>query len=157
MLPPYTTRLATPGDAPAIAEMRRQMFLDMGKPDDERMQKLVATFVPWVAKRIVNGTYMGWIVEGSDGAIVGGAGLLLVDWPPHFRDPNTTRGYILNVWTHPDHRRKGIAHDLMQVIMAEACQRGIRVLTLHASDEGKAVYEKLGFRQSREMMFVQPE
>ena len=157
MLPPYITRLATPDDGPAIAEMRRQMFLSMGKPDDERMQKLVATFVPWVAKGIVNGTYIGWIVESSDGAIVGGAGLLLVDWPPHFRDPNTTRGYILNVWTHPDHRRKGIAHDLMQVIMAEACQRGIRVLTLHASDEGKAVYEKLGFRQSREMMFVQPE
>ncbi len=133
------------------------MFLDMGKPDDERMQRLVAAFIPWVARALAGGTYIGWIVEDATGAVVGGAGLLLVEWPPHFRDPNTIRGYILNVWTHPDHRRKGIARGLMQAIMAEARQREIRVLTLHASDEGKVVYEKLGFRQSREMMFVQPE
>lgn len=154
---PYTTRLATLEDAPVLAEMRRRMFLDMGKPDDERMQQVKEAFAAWVTDAIRRGIYLGWLVETAECQPVANAGLFLLEWPPHFRDIGVMRGYILNVWTHEDHRRRGIARGLMATVMSEARYRNIRVLTLHASDEGKQVYEKLGFRQSREMMFVQSE
>jgi ribosomal protein S18 acetylase RimI-like enzyme len=153
----YTTRVATPGDAPVLAEMRRQMFLAMGKPANERMERVIEAFKPWVADAIRRGRYIGWLVETPEHEPISNAGLMLLDWPPSTRDLGLIRGYVLNVWTHPEHRRKGIARRLMEIVMAEAQKRSIRVLALHASDEGKELYERLGFRASREMMFVQPE
>ena len=153
----YTTRLATPEDAPVLAEMRRRMFLDMGKPDNERMQQVKQAFATWAADAIRRGIYIGWLVETADRQPVSNTGLFLMEWPPHLRDFGLIRGYILNVWTHPEHRRKGIARGLMMTVMDESRRRNIRVLALHASDEGKKLYEKLGFRTTREMMFVEPE
>src|SRR5512133_1694608 len=150
----YRTRLATPDDASLLSEMGRRMFTGMGKPDDERMQQVVEAFIPWVADAIRRHIYIGWIVQSGAGTPVANAGLLLIAWPPNSRDLNPTRGYVMNVWTHPEHRRKGIARRLMEVVMAEAKRRSIRVLALHASDEGKILYDQLGFRDSREMLFV---
>ena len=153
----YRTRLATPDDAPVLAQMRRLMFVAMGRPDDERMRQMVKAFTLWVADAIRREVYIGWVVETAEREPIANAGLFLLEWPPHLRDVGVVRGYILNVWTNPEHRRKGIARGLMDTVMAEARRRNIRVLTLHASDEGRQVYEKLGFRMSREMMFVEPE
>jgi ribosomal protein S18 acetylase RimI-like enzyme len=150
----YTIRLATPEEAPILAEMRRRMFLDLGKPDDDRIRKIVQAFVPWVADAIRNGRYIAWLVEAENGDLVAIAGMLLLEWPPNTRDLNPVRGYIMNVWTHPDYRRRGLARRLMETALAEARRRNIKVTALHASDEGRELYEQLGYKKSREMIRV---
>jgi hypothetical protein len=40
--------------------------------------------------------------------------------------------------------------------MAEARRRGIRVVALHSSQAGRAIYERLGFRATNEMMHTEP-
>ena len=155
MSPGYTIRLAPPEEAPILAEMRRRMFLDLGKPDDDRIRKIVQAFMPWIADAIRNGRYIAWIVEAENGDLVSNAGMLLLEWPPNTRDLHPLRGYIMNVWTHPDHRRRGLARRLMETALAEARRRGIKVTALHASDEGHALYEELGYRKSREMIRVE--
>ena len=151
----YSIRLATPDEAPILAEMRRRMFLDMGKPDDERIRRVVEAFVPWIADAIRKERYIAWVATSSKGEIVSNAGMLLLEWPPNTRDLNLVRGYIMNVWTHPDHRRRGLARRLMEAVLAEAKRREIKVTALHASDYGRALYEQLGYRQSREMIRVE--
>jgi len=151
----YTIRLANPEEAHILAEMRRRMFLDLGKPDDERVRKVVQAFVPWIADAIRNGRYLAWVVSAPNGDLVSNAGLLLVEWPPNSRDLNLVRGYVMNVWTHPDHRRRGLARRLMQTALEEARRRDIKVTALHASDDGRALYEEFGYRQSREMIRVE--
>ncbi len=151
----YSIRLATAEEAPILAEMRRRMFLDLGKPDNEVVRGVVQAFIPWIADAITNGRYLAWIVSAPNGDIVSNAGMLLIEWPPNTRDLNPLRGYIMNVWTHPDHRRRGLARQLMDAILAEASRRNIKVTALHASDDGRTLYEQLGFRQSREMIRVQ--
>ncbi len=153
----YRIRIATSNDATVLAEMRRQMFLDMGKPDDDRLRRVVQAFIDWVADASRAGRYLSWLVEAESGVPIANAGLLLIEWPPNSRDLTPLRGYVMNVWTHPEHRRRGIARKLMDIVMAEARQRRIRVLALHASDTGRQLYEQLGFRQSREMLYVEPE
>ncbi len=151
----YTIRLAKPEEAPILGEMRRRMFLDLGKPDNEIIRNVIQVFVPWVADAIRGGRYIPWVICAAGGEIVSNAGLLLVEWPPNTRDLNLVRGYVMNVWTHPDHRRRGLARRLMEVILAEARRRQIKVTALHASDDGRALYEQLGYRQSREMIRVE--
>jgi ribosomal protein S18 acetylase RimI-like enzyme len=82
---------------------------------------------------------------------------LILDWPPHPFDPEgELRGYLLNVYVEPEYRKRGLAHQLVERSMAEARRRGIRVVTLHSSPAGRAIYERLGFRATNEMMHTEP-
>jgi ribosomal protein S18 acetylase RimI-like enzyme len=89
--------------------------------------------------------------------VVAGAGLLLLDWPPHPLDPHSTqRGYLLNVYVEAEYRRRKLASHLIECVLAEARRRKIRVVALHSTDEGRPLYESTGFRQTNEMFYVEP-
>ena len=150
-------RAATAADAPLIAAHRRAMFASMSIAAEPVLDAMSRSFEPWVARMIAEGRYAGWIV--ADGLHpVASAGLLILDWPPHPFDPQGgQRGYLLNVFVEPHYRRRGLAHDLVEMCMDEARKRGIRVVTLHASDAGRPIYESMGFKASSEMIYVARE
>ena len=103
------------------------------------------------------GKYLGWI-SSDDQVPVASAGMLILDWPPHPFDPTgETRAYLLNVFVDPAYRRRGLARSLVDLCMAEARRRAIRVVSLHASREGAPLYEHLGFKPTNEMLFRIPE
>ena len=58
---------------------------------------------------------------------------------------------ILNVYTELEFRKRGIARQIMLTILAWLKQRGLRTVNLHASAEGRRLYEKLGFEATNEM------
>jgi len=133
------------------------MFRAMPSPNEAVLDAMCRSFEPWVRERLSDGRYLGWIAEEGSRAVAS-AGMILLDWPPHALHPTSDkRGYILNVFVEPEFRKRGIAGHLLERCLAEARQRHIRVVTLHAAEAGRRVYEKLGFRPSNEMMFVEPE
>lgn len=152
----YSLRSAVPEDAPVLSDMRVRMFLEMGKPDDQRMSEVRTAFVTWVQDAIRRGTYLGWVVENG-GTIVANAGMLLIEWPPNRRDLNPLRGYVMNVYVHTEHRRRGLARRMMEAVHAEARRRNIRVTALHASTQGRSLYEQLGYWANEEMLRIEEE
>jgi GNAT superfamily N-acetyltransferase len=58
---------------------------------------------------------------------------------------------ILNVYSEAEFRRRGIAQRVMQTILEWIRAYGLQSVNLHASEEGRALYEKLGFVQTNEM------
>jgi GNAT superfamily N-acetyltransferase len=147
----FEIRLAVLEDAELIAQQRRQMFLDAGQPDDERMAAMFEAFVPWVRGKLAEEKYIGWLAS-EDGTIAGGAGLWLMEFPPHFLQVGPVRGYLLNFYTAPEFRGRGLAKVLLKQAVEEARLRGCEVVTLHASKFGRPIYEKNGFKQTNEMM-----
>jgi GNAT superfamily N-acetyltransferase len=132
------------------------MFADAGSAPEPVLDEMGRNFKPWVRRMIRKETYAGWVISDGDRAIAS-AGLLVLDWAPHYLDPvGEQRGYVLNVFVEPEYRRRGLAQALMTECMDEARRRGIRVVALHASQKGQPVYEKLGFTTSNEMLFVDP-
>jgi GNAT superfamily N-acetyltransferase len=144
-------RRATAADAGAIGDQRLRMFVDADVPFAVPQETMVANFVEWVRQKLEDGTYAGWLVE-EDGRLVAGAGLWEMEWPPHFMDAQPRRAYLLNFYVAPEMRRQGLARKLLAVAVDEAKARGIQVITLHASNFGKPVYEQYGFKMSNEMM-----
>ncbi|PYE51122.1 acetyltransferase (GNAT) family protein [Deinococcus yavapaiensis KR-236] len=130
------------------------MFSDMGR-DAASLAPMTLAFVPWVRAALARGAYLGFIAE-EDGVAIGGAGLMILDWPPHPLDAQPLRGYVLNVYVAPHHRGRGVARTLMTRIVDEARSRGVRVVTLNASDAGRAMYERLGFEATNEMRLLVP-
>lgn len=148
-------RLATVEDAEAITRHRQQMFVDAGQPDDAVMARMAEHFEPWVKRMMAEDKYLGWLAVNAGGAIAAGTGMLLLDWPPHFLDPDhCQRAYLLNVFVERAYRRQGLAGRLVEAALEEARRRGIRVTALHASDEGRPVYERYGFTTTSEMWLV---
>jgi GNAT superfamily N-acetyltransferase len=58
---------------------------------------------------------------------------------------------ILNVYTYSQFRRRGIARRLMQTMIAWCAGEGLARVALHASEDGRHLYESLGFELSNEM------
>jgi len=146
------TRPARLADAALIASHRRAMFASMGGFDESILDAVRHASEPWTARLMEEGKYLGWITAYEGGPIAS-AGMLILDWPPHPLDPTGgARAYLLNVFVEPEYRRRGLARALLDICVAEARRRNIRVVSLHASREGAPLYEQLGFRPSNEML-----
>ena len=146
-------RLATETDAALIASQRRAMFTDAVSPAPLTLTAMQERFEPWVRERLANGSYRGWIAE-SAGVPVAGAGLWVMEFPPHFLDVEAARGYLLNFYVEPGHRGAGLARRLLALCVEEGRRLGLRVLTLHASKFGRPLYEQHGFRGNNEMILL---
>ena len=145
----FAIRPATLDEAPTIAEQRRAMFFDMGYRDG--LDEMVEAFVPWVREKMRAGEYLGWFAVAEAGAIAAGAGLWLMDWPPHMIGGASRRGNILNVYTDPEYRRQGLARRLTETAIEWCRAHAIATVILHASEEGRELYRSLGFEPTNEM------
>ena len=144
------TRPATPEDAEQVCQQRKAMYLEAGRPA-HAVEAAEEPFLRWLQPKLEDGSYLGWMVEAED-RVIAGIGLIVLDWPPHPLHPTESRrGYILNVYVELEFRGKGLAKHLMLTVQAEALRMGIGYLTLHASDLGRPVYERLGWIASDEM------
>ena len=150
----YTVRAATPADADLITGHRRAMFADMGETDAARLDAMAADFLPWVQARLALNEYLAWLAEDEAGAVVAGAGLWLMDWPPHLVGRQARRGNLLNVYVERAHRRRGLARRLMETALDWCRANTLDVVILHASDEGRTLYESLGFTPTNEMRLM---
>ena len=145
-----TIREATHHDAPELLRHRRGMYEDMGYKDAEALAGMVSTSEKYMGRALKDGSFRGWLAEAA-GRIVGGAAILISPWPSHPYDQQCRRATILNMYVDPEFRRRGIARRLMQVIIEWCRKEGFVNVTLHASDQGRPLYESLGFKPTNEM------
>jgi len=149
------TRVATQDDAALISAHREAMFASMHIAEEDVLETMRQHNESWVRRMMREEKYLGWIVSEGDRPVAS-AGLLILDWPPHPFDPaGEKRGYLLNIFVEPEFRNRGVARDLVERCLADCRRRKIRVATLHASEAGRTVYERLGFHATNEMMHVE--
>ena len=144
-------RRATMEDARTLVAHRRGMFRDMGYSDDAALDAMAERFLPWLEARMASGEYLAWLAIAADGRVAAGAGLWLMDWPPHMVGSSARRGNILNVYTEPEFRKQGLARRVTVAAMDWCRENGVDYVILHASDQGRALYESLGFEATNEM------
>ena len=147
----YRIRHASVSDAPVIARHRVGMFQDMGELAPDEVAVVESTSRRRLVGELVSGEYVGWLAE-TGGEIVAGVGVLLHQYYPTRANPRgRPTAYILNVYTEPGHRRRGLANQLIAEILAWCRTHDIPRASLHASRFGRSVYERLGFAQTNEM------
>jgi GNAT superfamily N-acetyltransferase len=146
----FTIREATLRDISDILRQRRAMYIDMGYKDAQALEAMASLTASYLKKAMADGSFRAWLACVGDRAVAGGA-VVIVPWPAHPYDLECRRATILNVYTDREYRRRGLGRQLMQM-MIEWCKReGFARVTLHASDDGRHLYESLGFETSNEM------
>jgi GNAT superfamily N-acetyltransferase len=145
-----TVRPVAEVDLELICQHRERMFAESGRTR-ESLRPMTAAFARWLAPRLKDGSYFGWMLEDA-GFVVAGLGMMVIDWPPHPSHPaDHRRAYILNVFVEPEHRRTGLAKRLMALAEQKAGQLGLRYAILHSTRQGRPLYETLGWGPTSEM------
>jgi GNAT superfamily N-acetyltransferase len=67
--------------------------------------------------------------------------------PGDFNKPFYLEGDILNMYTIPSARRKGISAMILSQLIAGARRRGISKISLHTTKDGEKLYRKFGFSE----------
>ena len=159
----FLIRRAEVEDAPVIAWHRARMFQDMGELSDAAFENLRNAAESWTARALASGEYLGWLGTPATrpDTVVGGAGIQLRQVAPHpCRPPRGgeigkgRHAIVLNVFTEPEWRRRGLALELMEEIVAWTRAEQLDRLVLHASSQARLLYEKMGFVATNEMRYA---
>lgn len=150
----FTIRQGAVEDAEIVVSHRCGMFRDMGFRDDDAMKQMADRFRPWLVHKMQASEYLTWFAVNADGEVVAGLGMWLMDWPPHLIGTGPPRANILNVYTRPECRRKGLAKKLLDRAIEWCRANGVGTLSLHASPAGRPIYEAAGFKPTTEMRLV---
>ena len=85
---------------------------------------------------------------------VGYASLSFIRVMPTFSHPTGKRAHLMNVYTVPEFRRKGIAKQMIEFLIAEAKERGATEISLDSTEAGRPFYLTLGFLPNAEGMVL---
>ena len=138
-------RRATAADIPALVDLRVAFDQELAgqvpiEPADEHRARIDA----YLRSRVPDGRFRVWVAD-ADGRVVGMAGLIVIDRPPHPRSRRTPEAMVFNVMTDSAWRRRGVATAVMEAVIADGRALGCRRLVLRTSDDGKRLYAGLGF------------
>lgn len=145
----YSIRRAGVKDIPVLVRHRRAMFEAMG--ERENLDEMSERFAEWAQDAMEGDIFFAWLAETENRELVAGGAATLVHWPPSPSDSNPVRAFVYNVWTEPGHRKQGLARQIMEAIHVWCEERGIRTISLHASEEGKPLYASMGYKLTNEM------
>jgi GNAT superfamily N-acetyltransferase len=140
-----TVRRATAADIPALVELRVAFDqelaggMPMGPADEHR-----ARIDAYLRSHVPDGRFRVWVADAA-GEVVGMAGLVVVDRPPHPRSRRAPEAMVFNVMTTPAWRRRGVGRAVMGAVIADGRALGCRRLLLRTSDDGSHLYAALGF------------
>ena len=146
-------RQAIVADVDVILHHRRSMFADMGDGSEAEREAMVSAARPFIEVAIRDGSYRGWLMEVG-GRVVAGGGVAVVGYQPTPLDPVPRRAFVVNMYTEPEYRRRGVARQVLETIVAWCREQGFAAVLLHASDAGRPLYQELGFRPTNEMRLM---
>lgn len=140
-------------DIPVILRHRLGMFTEMGIGNPSTYDAYASEFRSFATQAMTAGTFHSWIAETVSGEIVGGAAVMVVPWPASPKDRKQQRAFLLNVFTEPAYRRRGIARSVVQTVVDWCRGQGFGSVFLHASDAGRPLYQSMGFQPTTELRF----
>ena len=111
---------------------------------DADMRSVEAKSRAYYAEALADGSHTGYLAFDGD-RVVGAGGVSYYRVMPTYHNPTGRKAYIMNLYVAPDHRRRGIATALLDLLMADIRRRGVKSVSLEATAMGRPLYEKYGF------------
>ena len=138
-------RQATQADIPALVSLRMGLFCEVGELSDP-----LADLDLWQATSAYFSTTQAddsarsWVAEVGDEVVASGTLALFVR-PPYPGNLSGREAYLLNMYTLPAYRKQGMASALLDAMVAHASAEQLGKVWLHASEQGRPLYERMGF------------
>jgi len=152
-------RHAGKADIPTLARYHRLMFEEMhalGESsehlpvDFETLEQAQRTKLE---NQIGDGTCMAWVAEYQDQLVAGGA-VSILNTVPVPEDPSCRVAFLHSVYTVKEMRGRGIASAIVDLLLNYCRDQGLHRIQLNASETGRSVYQKKGFKTLKPAMIL---
>lgn len=116
---------------------------DYGKLNEDEIE-IIRRDLPGYFKRNLNQTLFCYLIRDKK-EIAACAFLLVIEKPisPAFITGRT--GTVLNVYTNPRYRRRGLARQIMESLLLDAIEKNLSVVELKSTEDGYQLYKSVGF------------
>lgn len=141
-------------DIPLALQLRKKLFRDTGVPEEAFREDLDSFLFQEYTNAYRNKDMIHFFAyaaaENRQPAAVAGI-LIKRDFPYYLFKPGYY-GWIIDVYTEPEYRGRGLASELLELTRRWAVEKGVRELKLiSASQNARRIYERLGYRPTSEM------
>jgi len=145
-------KIATIEDLDVLVKTRIEVLRAANKLDASvDMSKVEHESRLYYQKALSEGSHVAVLVYDG-GRFVGAGGVSFYTVMPTFHNPSGRKAYIMNMYTKPEYRRKGIAYHTLDMLIEAAREKGITHIILEATDMGRPLYEKYGFLKMEDEM-----
>ena len=135
---------ATLADLDLLTRTRVQVLLAANRlPEDTDMSEVEAASRAYYQSALADGSHTAYLVFDGD-TWVGAGGVSYYQVMPTYHNPTGWKAYLMNIYTHPDYRRQGLARRTLELLIQDAYTRGITAVSLDATAMGKPLYESRG-------------
>ena len=132
-------------DIPAMTAARLNYLTEMqGQRTEAYLQELQQNLQTFFMQTMQEGSFFALLAE-YEGSAVSYGGMVLKKIPGDLNQSSYLEGDILNMYTLPEFRRKGISSQILKQLMEEAKTMGVSKVALHCSKDGEPLYRKFGF------------
>ena len=140
-----TYKRATIEDIDILTETRIEVLKAANKlSDDADMSEVKEQSYNYYKKALRDGTHIAYLVFDKS-RFAGAGGVSFFQVMPTYHNPSGKKAYIMNMYTSPEYRRKGIAYKTLDMLVKDAKSMGITAISLEATVMGRPLYEKYGF------------
>ena len=123
--------------------------------DDVDMSLVEQETCAYYKRALETGEHIAYLVY-DNGTFIGAGGVSFYQVMPTYHNPTGKKAYIMNMYTAPEYRRRGIAFHTLDLLVKAAKEQGVSQIALEATDMGRPLYEKYGFvKMEDEMELVQ--
>ena len=123
--------------------------------DDVDMSLVEQETCAYYKRALETGEHIAYLVY-DNGTFIGAGGVSFYQVMPTYHNPSGKKAYIMNMYTAPEYRRRGIAFHTLDLLVKAAKEQGVSQIALEATDMGRPLYEKYGFvKMEDEMELVQ--
>lgn len=148
-------RRATLADIDTLIDYRVRFLNELYRhPENEQTKILRESLQKYFSEAIPANSFIAWLAE-HESKTLGTGGMVVWQMPGRYRGLETGRlGYILNMYTVPEARKKGICTRLLGELINEAARLDLKYVHLHASKDGINIYKKKGFAEPEQIELV---
>jgi GNAT superfamily N-acetyltransferase len=141
----HKIRLATLEDAETLVRLRMTFLEEVGNfTGSVDIHAVAEAFREYLRRKLPAGEFLAWVAE-EEGEIVSTSGLVFFERPPNGTSPSGLEAYVMNMYTRPEWRGRGLATALLDAAILHVKRTDARRVWLHATDVGRPVYERAGF------------
>lgn len=152
--PTIVYRRATSADLDLLVDTRLTVLRAAnGLEADADLGEVAAETRDYYRLALDSGAHVAYLALDGD-RFVGAGGVSFYLVMPTCHNPTGRKAYIMNMYTAPDHRRRGIALHMLDLLVSEAKRRGVPFISLEATAAGRPLYAKYGFRAQADEMWL---
>lgn len=141
--------VATKDDINELIRLRiAYMMDDFGSVSEDERIALEKQLPDYFSRKL--GSELIAFVARDENRIVSVAYLLIIEMPANLMLLNGIYGDVLNVYTEPEYRGKGLATRLMNNLIEYGKKAGLGRIDLLATGDGYPIYKKVGFEDKKQ-------